>query len=190
MRTTRLAAAGAAAAIALGGAVAAADNHTDTQTVTINVEALARTVTTGGSATLTITAGAAGTTAVPTGEPTIAYTNGPDGAAKITAALTEVNGSATGMATAWRNGLGDLELAISLAAAADGRDETTAAGAAIKEFSGLLTSNAGNLLTGIPVNVERSATAVAYTLAGTAPSAAASTDLTITFTIAADDTDD
>ena len=182
MRKTRLAAAGAAAAIALSGTVAAAST-TGEQTVTITVEALARTVTTGGDATLTITAGAAGNTAEVGGSPTIAYTNGADGTAKITAALTAVDGSGTGMPTAWENGLGDLELSVSLAAAAEDRDETSAEGPAISEAGGILTSNVGDLLTGIPTNVDRSATAVAYELGGTAPSAAGSTELTITFTI-------
>ena len=184
MRRTRLAAAGAAAVIALGGTVAAAST-TGEQTVTITVEALARTVTTDGDATLTITAGAAGNTAEVSGSPTIAYTNGADGAAKITAKLDAINGSSPAMASAWTDGLGDdLELSISLAAAAEDRDETSAAGDAIKEeFSGMLIVETGNLLTDIPTNVDRSATAVAYTLAGTAPTTAASTELTITFTI-------
>ena len=187
MRKTRLAAAGAAAAIALSGTVAAADDDTDTQTVTITVEALARTVTTDGDATLTITAGAAGSTAEVSGSPTIAYTNGADGAAKITAALTAIDGGGNNMENTWAALFGTLELGISLEAAAGAGSESPASGTPIGSASASSFGAVGNLLTGIPTNVDRSATAVAYTLGGTAPNTARLIPLTITFTIAADD---
>jgi hypothetical protein len=188
MSRTRLAAAAGVAALTLGATAAAADT-TANQTVTITVTQIERSVTTAGDATLTIVSGAAADTAVLTGTPTIAYSNG-SGGAEIVASITAIAG-VEGTPDA-----GDLftvfgattALTIDLAAAeAAGSDELANDSVAI---AGVTDSDdpiqTAAVLGGIPEDVDRSATAVVYGLSGAAPITVGTTALTVTFTIGND----
>jgi len=186
MSRTRLAAAAGVAALTLGATAAVADDPTATQEVTITVEAIERSVTTDGSATITITSGEATSEAVVTGTPTIAYSNGSDVAdieATISAIgenesptrdeLFDVFGAATG-------------LTIDLAAAADDRTENATTQTIVGQSGENVAIPSSGVLGNIPTNVNRTATAVVYGLSGDAPVTVATTALTVTFTITDD----
>jgi len=197
MRRTRLAAAAGVAALTLGATVAGATGTTDddTQTVTIEVKALERSVTAAGSAAISIVAGAAPSTASVESTATIAYTNGPDdGEALITAAITKVgNTIGSEFSTAVERGVlfsrfgASTGIAVSLAASAAlgpefVRDlaDTTLTPSNSSDDSPL---EFGDVLAKIPANVSRAPQPVAYTLAGAPPVTVQTTDLTVTFTI-------
>ena len=200
MRTTRLAAAGVAALVALSGTFAAADT-TGEQTVTIAVTAAPRTITTAGSVAISMPIATEGgveldpATVTTEGSPTIAYTNpAGNGAARISAALLQIDGDAITSPTPNVNGwdLLGIEVAVNLAAAAALGDETvpTPSGDTNRAFevfqiggTPTLRTNTGALLTGIPDGVDRAATAIVYAISGQQPLSAASNALTIAFTI-------
>ena len=189
MSRTRLAAAAGVAALTLGATAAAADT-TANQTVTITVTQIERSVTTAGDATLTIVSGAAADTAVLTGTPTIAYSNG-SGGAEIVASITAIAG-VEGTPDA-----GDLftvfgattALTIDLAAAAEAAGSGELANDSVA-IAGVTNSDdpiqTAAVLGGIPEDVDRSATAVVYGLSGAAPITVGTTALTVTFTIGND----
>lgn len=200
MRTTRLAAAGVAALVALSGTFAAADT-TGEQTVTIEVTAAPRTITTAGSIAISVPIATEGgvdldpATVTTDGSPTIAYTNpAGNGAARISAELVQIDGNAIAGTAVDSNGwnLLGIEVAVDLAAAAALGDETvpTPSGDTNRAFevftiggTATLRTNTGALLTGIPDDVDRAATAIVYAISGQQPLSAASNALTIAFTI-------
>ena len=179
----------------LSGTFAAADT-TGEQTVTIEVTAAPRTITTAGSIAISVPIATEGgtdldpATVTTEGLPTIAYTNpAGNGAARISAQLVQIDGNAIVGTAVNSNGwkLGGIRINISLAAAAEDRDETVPATTApirAQFFSTpALTLSTGDLLTGIPDDVDRAATAIVYAISGQQPVSAASNALTIAFTI-------
>ena len=181
------------------GTFAAADT-TGEQTVTIEVTAAPRTITTAGSIAISVPIATEGgtdldpATVTTEGSPTIAYTNpAGNGAARISAQLVQIDGDAIVGTAVDSNGwnLLGIEVAVNLAAAALG-DETvpTPSGDTNRPFAifshagtPTLRTNTGALLTGIPDDVDRAATAIVYDISGQQPLSAASNALTIAFTI-------
>lgn len=184
-----------AALVALSGTFAAADT-TGEQTVTIEVTAAPRTITTTGAVAISVPIATEGgvdldpATVTTEGSPTIAYINpAGNGAARISAELVQIDGNAivgTAVASNGWNLLG-IRINISLAAAAEDRDETapatTSAIRAAFSSTPALQLTTGALLTGIPDGVDRTATAIVYAISGQQPLSAESNALTIAFTI-------
>ena len=186
MRRTRLTAAGAAAVLALGGTVAGADDHTATQTVTIEVEDLPLRITTNGSRSITLPAGGdAGSTQVGSGTPTIDYSvpsTGDD--ASISAALTDID-TTSGVAPPTVDAhwpFGDLKLWIQLPP--DAPIRLAPGRVAIQRTGEDEFTLATGILDQIPPSTDRKGESVTYSLEGTAPSSPTDTAFTITFTIA------
>jgi hypothetical protein len=200
MRRNRLAAAAGVAALTLGATVAVADDTTDTQTVTITVEALARSITTDGAATISITAGEDVEEAVVAGNPTISYTNGSE-AADIRADITAIG--TVGSPTEFTVGSGGNESSV----AVDANRLFTKFGAATRLYIDLDAASVegaekglerylngssaedngdlqfGDVITGIPTDVSRSEKEVVYSLGGDSPVTAGAFVVTVTFTI-------
>ena len=172
--------------------------------MTIEVTAAPRTITTAGSVAISVPIATEGgvdldpATVTTEGSPTIAYTNpAGNGAARISAQLVQIDDKPTAdlsvhptlgpleAGSGWE--LGGIRINISLAAAAEDRDETVPATTApirAQFFSTpALTLSTGDLLTGIPDDVDRAATAIVYAISGQQPVSAASNALTIAFTI-------
>jgi len=199
MRRTRLAAAAGVAALTLGATVAAAEpdpDPSDTQTVTITVEALARTVTTDGAATISITSGQAVGEASIGGTPTIAYTNGGE-VADIRADVTSVgttqnpnqvtpdqDASAVERSALFTKFGANTGLSIDLTASTVDSAETGKQPTLSVSGSGDTGElSFGDVIESIPANVSRSAQPVVYGLIGDPPVTVGETVITVTFTI-------
>lgn len=189
MRTTRLAAAGVAAVVGLSSAIAAADT-TGEQTVTIAVAAAPRSITVGEPTGDPLTV-AAGATASGSQTSTLAYSAGPDGAAKIEVtrlvynAAERVEPSTSAGRTSWANVLGDLTLQLQAVAAggSEGTGRTFTIDRSLEEVEW-----SEDLVADIAVNEVVTGKQITYTLGGTAtnidfPGFAPVVDVVITFTI-------
>ena len=205
MRRNRLAAAAGVAALTLGATVAVADDTTDTQTVTITVEALARSITTDGAATISITAGQDVDEAEIGGTPTISYTNGSEAVADIRADVTAIGtdgnpneftvaNNPSGSQNAVDSGRlftkfgAKTRLRIDLA---DATVENAESGNNVREVYGSDATDDGELyfgdvITNIPKDVSRSERDVVYSLGGDSPVTAGEFVVTVTFTIEGD----
>ncbi len=163
MNRTRLAAAAGVAALTLGATAAAAN----TQTVTITVEAAPRTVTVTGDVNFTVNAN----------ETNI---NETDNDSSLT--FTNPEGNSLAKIEVVRGGgdLGDLNLNLSVATAADSEYKVPAQG---NDWTGAGVA-VESPVTEIEVGANESGRTITWALSGTAPGTAGDIESTFTYTIA------
>jgi hypothetical protein len=168
MSRTRLAAALGVAALTLGATVAAADN---TQTVTIEVQAAARSVTVGGSTVeFTAAVGATGVSASNSDTSSVSYTN-PAGnePAKIEVSRDDTD-------------LGALTLSV-VSSVAPGDEGQGEGGAATAVAFTSTAGDAADFITDISAGAEVTGRSIVFTLGGNAPSTEDTITTNFTFTI-------